>query len=942
MYRLRSPGKGPSSRSKGQLHLCVQERKENLYVTVNEARSLQLAEKKAPSCYVKLYVLPDENKSTKQKSKVCSGKTAYVFKEQFSYGLPKGERGHFRLYVSLWKRDRASRNELIGSMSFGFKEILDSKTRRYEGWYHLLPDGEGRCQNVPVENEENSSKPEQESATTIPDDSAWLPTKIILLSRSPVGGYGFSVGGSCPVVITKVEDNLPAQLAGILRGDRILQVDDKSVAQAKKEDVLSMIRSCPGSIRLLIQRPLSSSPLSPPPSPPASTTTTTTSSAQAEDLSGSGVGSGYDTLKRRRRRRSSTTGESGGEDDRVATPQKPFRGYISWNEISPLEQNRQEAILELVRWEKRYVASLHFGIERYSKPLRQHMLDQEEHRLMFGNIDQLLRLSTGILKQLKSRRKPFHLREAEHPFYILAVGDIYKAKIGEIGQLYDIYEQGKTQAELELSLRRLQPDFVEFLEEPPLNEGQPTIDEFVMLPLEYLGKLRSLLRRMMANTPTYHPDQHSLLSCVESLAESKIAVTDGVDRDAYEMLRTIEKHLIFLPGVQKIDLCVPGRSLLHSGDLVKVEGKKRKPRKVHALLFTDILLFTRREDGLYVVTDSPVDMTSAMVQDFNSVEPTEFCITVVERSGDEKLATASWKASHQMKAPSLKEKETWRRLIDERAKGVSNIRRKTNLKNFRTMPVVSITSPEEDLRLWEREQQLRLVQKAPQLYVGPATRTAHRNRTRPLSVSSLESLHSVASSAPSSEPSSPTRDRKGGKSLLYRHLSLFDRHPFKSRMQKRRHSFASAAESPLVESRLPPPPPNVTPETIEKWRTSFDALLANQDGLDLFRRFLESEFSEENVLFWTACEEMKQLKRHELEHKAKEIFSKYIALDAPMEVNIDAETRKSVLPFLDNPSYTMFNQAQRAIFHLMERDSYKRFLESEEFHAAEEAAGTKF
>ena len=90
-------------------------------------------------------------------------------------------------------------------------------------------------------------------------------------------------------------------------------------------------RSCPGSIRLLIQRPLSSSPLSPPPSPPASTTTTTTSSAQAEDLSGSGVGSGYDTLKRRRRRRSSTTGESGGEDDRVATPQKPFRGYISWN-----------------------------------------------------------------------------------------------------------------------------------------------------------------------------------------------------------------------------------------------------------------------------------------------------------------------------------------------------------------------------------------------------------------------------------------------------------------------------------------------------------------------------------------------------------------------------------------------------------------------------------
>eukprot|EP00118_Oscarella_pearsei_P012187 m.87388 g.87388 ORF g.87388 m.87388 type:complete len:563 (+) comp36542_c0_seq4:1393-3081(+) len=560
-----------------------------------------------------------------------------------------------------------------------------------------------------------------------------------------------------------------------------------------------------------------------------------------------------------------------------------------------------------------------------------HEGNDSQHHVIFDNIDELLRLSSSILKLLKGRRKPFHLREAQHPFYILALGDIYKAKINDLSRAYDIYHLGRSQAEMELSLRRLQPDFLVFLEEPPLNEGQPTIDEFVGLPLEYLGKVRSLLRKIMANTPTYHPDQQSLLNCLETLDDSNWIKTELEQEKALKKVNGIEKSLAFLPGVKQFKLAVPGRTLLHSGDLLKFVGKKRKPRKVHALLFTDILVFTRQENSLFIITDPPVDMTSVMVQDYNSVEPTEFCLTVVERSGGEKLATASWKASHQMQAPTLEEKETWRRLIDERAKGVSSIRRKSNLKNFRTMPVVSSTTPEEDLKMWEREQQLRLFHKAPHLYSS----RGNKSRARPLSISSAESTHSASSP----ETSSPTRDRKT--KSLYRHLSLFDKHSFKSKMQKRRHSFATADALPYSMSASRGPSLSVSPESIEAWKASFEGLVKDQDGLDVFRRFLESEFSDENILFWMACEEMKQMKRQDLEHKAKQIYADYIASDAPMEVNLDAETKKTVIPFLDNPSHTMFERAQKAIFYLMERDSYKRFLESEEFRSAEEAAGTK-
>ena len=56
-------------------------------------------------------------------------------------------------------------------------------------------------------------------------------------------------------------------------------------------------------------------------------------------------------------------------------------------------------------------------------------------------------------------------------------------------------------------------------------------------------------------------------------------------------------------------------------------------------------------------------------------------------------------------------------------------------------------------------------------------------------------------------------------------------------------------------------------------------------GRRVFREFLRCEYSEENILFWLACEDLKKENNQEkIEEKARMIYEDYVSILSPREV----------------------------------------------------------
>ncbi|KAL7380039.1 hypothetical protein ABVT39_010253 [Epinephelus coioides] len=117
-------------------------------------------------------------------------------------------------------------------------------------------------------------------------------------------------------------------------------------------------------------------------------------------------------------------------------------------------------------------------------------------------------------------------------------------------------------------------------------------------------------------------------------------------------------------------------------------------------------------------------------------------------------------------------------------------------------------------------------------------------------------------------------------------------------------------------------------QRVKKWGFSLEEALKDPAGRDQFLKFLESEFSSENLRFWLAVQDLKRRPLQEVSSRAQEIWQEFLAEGAPSSINLDSHSYERTSQNLKDPGRYSYEDAQEHIFKLMKSDSYARFLRS--------------
>ncbi|XP_017779494.1 PREDICTED: uncharacterized protein LOC108564844 isoform X3 [Nicrophorus vespilloides] len=642
-----------ASEDRGTIDLQIDASTEELLINIFRCSDLRRTNGQPINAYVKVAVSERtgegrrRRKGTLQRTAVQAESSSPVFEHVFKVPVQKTDLQKV-LHVEVWHRDRATRrSEFLGCMSFVIKNAIK---KNISGSYQLLPQSSSRCNQLskmcesqssvedvvgggglfedmegepkktpckvsllqqqkdadenlflrylefdPTEGPEAAPAAAQRKATGNKTNGRTPFTTTKMLRRAPKSGFGFSVVWTHPPRIERVEKGLPADKAGILPGDYLIFVDKHNVVMMPEIDILNLIRSFGNQLTLETFRRNASRNGSVP------SVRRLMNFPETENSPGPTVAPASMVTAQRRPSTVCSTNTTSVEYNRkkLHLPQVTFS---SERPTSSAEESRRKAMYQIITREQQYATSLQFSLARYVSALaeRKDLIGANDHRTLFQNADELLRITEDVLDILVQE-------DGDYQTHLLL--RTYHMKLNEMTGAYKRYCSGIQKADCVLANLLKNQEFVRFTQVPAIPRRRPDITVFVHKPLEHYREILKLFNVLLGQTKSHHDEYHAINHIVHELqvnyremtSEAGLMEPMGEGRPLLSV-QDLENRLVFTK-CKPFVLSKPGRQWIFGGDLSRVEG--RTVRQYWALLFSDILLFAKvsRDRVLFILED---------------------------------------------------------------------------------------------------------------------------------------------------------------------------------------------------------------------------------------------------------------------------------------------------------------------------------------------------